>query len=62
VAWSLIAFIIAYFIIFTAGTVYLLRLMAAPPHHDEQGPASDVPIRAAGITPAIRATAAGSAS
>ena len=26
--------------------------MAAPPHHGEEGPRSDVPARAAGITPA----------
>ena len=32
VASSLIAFIIVYFVVFTAGVIYLLRLMAAPPH------------------------------
>src|SRR6185369_8602429 len=32
VASSLIAFIIVYFTVFTAGVIYLLRLMAAPPH------------------------------
>jgi cytochrome d ubiquinol oxidase subunit I len=41
-----------YFAVFAAGVIYLLRLMAAPPHHGEQGPRSDVPARAAGITPA----------
>ena len=52
VASSLIAFVIVYFAVFAAGVVYLLRLMAAPPHPGEQGPRSDVPARAAGITPA----------
>ncbi|MFZ5734028.1 MAG: cytochrome ubiquinol oxidase subunit I [Pseudomonadota bacterium] len=49
---SLIAFIIVYFIVFGAGVVYILRLMAEPPHHDEEGPRHDAPTRAAGITPA----------
>ena len=38
VASSLIAFIIVYFAVFTAGVIYILRLMAQPPHHGEQGP------------------------
>src|ERR1700681_3031218 len=49
---SLIAFIIVYFAVFTAGVIYLLRLMAQPPHPGEQGPRADMPTRAAGITPA----------
>lgn len=49
---SLIAFIIVYFIVFGAGVVYILRLMAEPPHHGEEGPRHDAPTRAAGITPA----------
>lgn len=49
---SLIAFIVVYFAVFIAGTVYILRLMAEPPHHGEQGPRGDMPERAAGITPA----------
>ena len=61
VASSLIAFIIVYFAVFTAGVIYLLRLMAAPPHPGEQGPRSDVPARAAGITPAAGAVAEGAA-
>ncbi|MDH2404973.1 cytochrome ubiquinol oxidase subunit I [Bradyrhizobium sp. SSUT18] len=52
VASSLIAFVIAYFVLFIAGVIYILRLMAVPPHPSEQGPRSDVPVRAAGITPA----------
>src|SRR3954454_8451526 len=55
---SLIAFIIVYFVIFAAGIVYILRLMAAPPHPGEQGPQQhDAPMRAAGITPAAAAPA-----
>jgi len=50
---SLAGFAIVYFAVFTAGVVYLLRLMAQPPHPGEQGPSSDVPARAAGITPAV---------
>jgi cytochrome d ubiquinol oxidase subunit I len=59
VASSLIAFIIVYFTVFAAGVIYILRLMAQPPHHGEQGPRSDVPARAAGITPAAGAVAEG---
>jgi cytochrome d ubiquinol oxidase subunit I len=62
VASSLIAFIIVYFAVFTTGVIYLLRLMAAPPHHGEQGPSHDAPVRAAGITPAAGAATQGSAS
>jgi cytochrome bd ubiquinol oxidase subunit I len=50
---SLAAFAIVYFTVFTAGVVYILRLMAHAPHPGEQGPSSDVPSRAAGITPAV---------
>jgi cytochrome d ubiquinol oxidase subunit I len=52
VASSLIAFAIVYFAVFGAGVIYILRMMAAPPHHGEQGPRGDTPARAAGITPA----------
>ena len=61
VASSLIAFIIVYFAVFTAGVIYLLRLMAAPPHPGEEGPSHDVPTRSAGITPAAGAAAEGAA-
>jgi cytochrome d ubiquinol oxidase subunit I len=57
VASSLIAFVIVYFTIFAAGIVYILRLMAAPPHPGEPGPQHDSPMRAAGITPAAAARA-----
>jgi cytochrome d ubiquinol oxidase subunit I len=52
VASSLIAFVIVYFAVFAAGIIYLLRLMAQPPHPGEEGPPSHIPARAAGITPA----------
>jgi cytochrome d ubiquinol oxidase subunit I len=54
VASSLIAFIIVYFAVFAAGVIYLLRLMAAPPHPGEEGPSHEAPIRTAGITPAAQ--------
>jgi cytochrome d ubiquinol oxidase subunit I len=56
VAASLIAFIVVYFAVFGAGTVYILKLMARPPNegppqpHESADPAG--PIRTAGITPA----------
>ncbi|MGJ4939973.1 cytochrome ubiquinol oxidase subunit I [Bradyrhizobium sp. HKCCYLS1011] len=49
---SLLAFIIVYFIVYAAGILYLLRLMAAPPHPGEKGPSTESPTRTAGITPA----------
>jgi cytochrome d ubiquinol oxidase subunit I len=61
VASSLIAFIIVYFAVFITGVIYILRLMAQPPHHGEQGPDSHVPARAAGITPAAGVAAEGAA-
>ncbi|WP_332812343.1 cytochrome ubiquinol oxidase subunit I [Sphingomonas sp.] len=50
VGGSLIAFVLVYFAVFSAGTLYILRLMAHPPHAGEPGEAS-APIRTAGITP-----------
>jgi cytochrome d ubiquinol oxidase subunit I len=50
VATSLIAFVIVYFAVFGAGTWYILRLMAKPPHAHESG-VEDAPIRSAGIMP-----------
>jgi len=58
VASSLTAFVIVYFTVFSAGVIYILRLMAQPPHHGEQGPQGDIPARAAGITPAAGAASA----
>ncbi|MEO5938823.1 MAG: cytochrome ubiquinol oxidase subunit I [Sphingomonas sp.] len=51
VTGSLIAFVLVYFSVFAAGTFYILRLMAKPPHDNESDPAA-TPIRSAGITPA----------
>jgi cytochrome bd ubiquinol oxidase subunit I len=51
VAASLATFVVVYFIVFGAGTTYLLRLMAKPPERHETEPAA-IPQRAAGITPA----------
>ena len=56
---SLVAFVIVYFAVFATGVVYLLRLMASPPHPGEQGPSHEVPIRTAGITPAAGAVQEG---
>jgi len=61
VASSLIAFVVAYFALFIAGAIYILRLMALPPRPSEQGPRSDIPVRAAGITPAAGVAAEGAA-
>jgi cytochrome d ubiquinol oxidase subunit I len=47
---SLVAFVIVYFAVFGAGTLYILRLMAQPPHPGEEEP-PETPIRTAGITP-----------
>jgi cytochrome bd ubiquinol oxidase subunit I len=53
VAASLIAFIVVYFTVFGAGTVYILKLMAKPPQpHETADPSGGNPVRAAGITPA----------
>ena len=53
-AASLMAFVIVYFIVFGAGTGYILKLMGKAPHQGETGPEAgpDHPIRTAGITPA----------
>ncbi|UYN93815.1 MAG: cytochrome ubiquinol oxidase subunit I [Enhydrobacter sp.] len=52
VAASLLAFIVVYFIVFGAGTLYILRLMSRAPQAAEPGPGHEGPQRAAGITPA----------
>jgi cytochrome bd ubiquinol oxidase subunit I len=51
VTGSLIAFVVVYFLVFAAGTAYILRLMAQAPQTAEEGPLA-APIRTAGITPA----------
>jgi cytochrome d ubiquinol oxidase subunit I len=47
VAASLAAFVAVYAIVFGAGTLYLLRLMAAPVRPDEPAEAAEAPIRTA---------------
>ncbi|MCW4116388.1 cytochrome ubiquinol oxidase subunit I [Aurantimonas sp. MSK8Z-1] len=51
VGWSLTAYVVVYFLLFGAGTFYILRLMGRPPTGLE-GPERGQPQRAAGITPA----------
>jgi cytochrome d ubiquinol oxidase subunit I len=51
VSGSLIAFVIVYFAVFGAGTMYILRLMAKAPEEGE-GEEPRAPIRTAGVTPA----------
>lgn len=51
VGTSLIAFVLVYFAVFSAGLFYILRLMGQPPHPGEEGPREGDPVRAAGITP-----------
>ncbi len=51
VATSLVAFILVYFTLFGAGTVYILRLMAKPPEAGESD-RPEGPTRSAGLTPA----------
>ncbi|MAQ44536.1 MAG: cytochrome ubiquinol oxidase subunit I [Confluentimicrobium sp.] len=50
VAASLIAFIVVYFLIFGAGTIYILLMMNKAPNTVRMG-LRDGPVRAAGITP-----------
>ena len=54
VAASLLAFVVVYFVVFGAGTAYILRLMSHAPHSGEPGleEGVDHPVRAAGVTPA----------
>jgi len=51
VGTSLAAFVLVYFTVFGFGIWYLLRLMAKGVEPGEHGPASDAPIRTAGIVP-----------
>jgi cytochrome d ubiquinol oxidase subunit I len=48
---SLVAFIVIYFSLFSAGTFYILRLMSKAPEPVESGLSPHEPIRAAGILP-----------
>ncbi|MGI9410983.1 MAG: cytochrome ubiquinol oxidase subunit I [Hyphomicrobiaceae bacterium] len=60
VAASLLAFVIVYFVLFGAGTYYILRLMSEPPKEGEQGPDEGAPIRTARSTTTASATDSGS--
>jgi cytochrome d ubiquinol oxidase subunit I len=51
VTGSLVAFVIVYFAVFGAGTMYILKLMAKAPEEGEEGEPK-APIRTAGVTPA----------
>jgi cytochrome d ubiquinol oxidase subunit I len=51
VTGSLIAFVLVYFAVFGAGTMYILKLMANAPEEGE-GSEPATPIRTAGVTPA----------
>lgn len=51
VAGSLAAFVLVYFVVFGAGVVYTLKLLAKPPVPQESAP-PHIPVRSAGITPA----------
>ncbi|NBB72012.1 MAG: cytochrome ubiquinol oxidase subunit I [Alphaproteobacteria bacterium] len=48
---SLLAFIVVYFIVFGAGTLYLLALMRRPVEQGESDRPDEAPTRTAGITP-----------
>jgi cytochrome d ubiquinol oxidase subunit I len=51
VATSLLAFIAVYALVFGAGVMFMVRLMAHAPAPGEAGPGADLPLRAAGIVP-----------
>jgi cytochrome d ubiquinol oxidase subunit I len=53
VAASLALFAVIYFVVFGAGIIFILRLMAKPPLPGESGPDAAQPIRSAGIHPGI---------
>ena len=50
-AASLIAFVIVYFFVFGAGTLFILSLMGHSPQPGETGPEDQQVTRTAGITP-----------
>ena len=53
VATSLAVFAVVYFVVFGAGVMIILRLMAKPPVTGETGVRTDKPIRSAGIHPGL---------
>ena len=58
VAASLALFAVVYFVVFSAGVMIILRLMAKPPVPGESGPESELPTRSAGIHPGLPGSAA----
>jgi cytochrome d ubiquinol oxidase subunit I len=52
IAASLAAFAVVYFVVFASGLFYLLRLMGHAPTPRETDLEGEIPIRAAGLTPA----------
>jgi cytochrome d ubiquinol oxidase subunit I len=58
VTGSLMAFVVVYFVAFTSGAIYILKLMAKPPSSSEPLPDA-TPMRSAGITPAAGLRAGG---
>ena len=53
IATSLAVFAVVYFIVFGAGVMVILRMMAKPPVAGQHGVARDKPIRTAGIHPGL---------
>jgi cytochrome bd ubiquinol oxidase subunit I len=53
VAVSLAGFVVVYAIVFGAGFIFLLRLLRRAPTVGESGPEAGLPVRSAGITPAV---------
>jgi cytochrome d ubiquinol oxidase subunit I len=53
IATSLAVFAVVYFIVFGAGIMVILRMMAKPPAAGEHGLDTDKPIRSAGIHPGL---------
>ncbi len=51
VAVSLVAFVVVYFVVFGAGVLFLMRLMAATPGTGEAGPDPRMPTHSAGLMP-----------
>jgi cytochrome bd ubiquinol oxidase subunit I len=62
VAGSLVAFMVVYFTVFGAGLLYIVGLMARTPRVDEPDIEAGLPLRAAGITPALELAAQDGAS
>jgi cytochrome bd ubiquinol oxidase subunit I len=61
VATSLAAFAVVYLLVFGAGFLFLMRMMARPPVVGEGPPSPSLPVRTAGITPGPPTLQAGSA-